>query len=1172
MAAGGPPGHDADEGSGRREPEALDLDRVQARAAGWAPQDGHLLVLGAPGTGKSLVARRLAVRRALEGERAPASVADGGVLMLVAQRRRADQLQLDLDRELAGTRAHVAARTASGLAFAILGQYLTGILEEPAPTLLTGADVDAILGDLLAGHASGAGAQPSWPAAVREETLLLPAFRHELRDLLTRAAEEGISAEQLGMLGERHGRQVWQAAATVMEEYENVLALGTIDGRGRRYDHARVLSAATRALEHWGAGPHARSRPRFSLVVVDDHQDSTAAVTRLLRVLAADGAQIALTGDPDVAVEQFRGGRAHLVGEAAAPLDAAHPTGFGAHVLRLPVAYRGGRELTAAVRDLSAHVRPTTTGAAHRTARPVAPVTAEPGGVAGAAGPRDLDAASGGSAGGNGGQNVAADARARVGRSGVQLAVLPSSPGEGAYLARRLREEHVLAGVPWSRMAVLVRSSADVTRVRAALRTAEVPTDTGAPSQALRTEPAVRPLLRAVSLALDAARGVPLHGAQVRELTQSVIGGLTAVQVRLLLRAMRARAEEGADADELLVEAMWQLAAPDARPEFGGVLGSAQAGLARVGRAVAAGRDALTARGRPAAGVPASRVLWEVWERTGLARLWQREALAGGAGAERAHEDLDAVLALFAAAERYDERTPGGGIGGFLAVVERQDLPQDTLGRRGRRTRTVQVLTAAAAAGQSWDVVAVAGVQEDAWPNLRIRDTLLGTGDLVDLLADRETIGLRTPREKRREVLDDELRLFLAALSRAERLAIVTAVGSQDQRPSMFFEALAGDTLVEDLAVRVPDPLTLRGLTGALRREAEEAAAAERAQDDPSVRLLAHLARRGVAWADPAAWHGVLAPSTTAPLVPADQRVRVSPSAVSGVQDCALRWLLTTHGGQQDMGRAAAEGTVLHAIAEKHPHGTPEQMREELTRLLPGLGHDETTWAGRRRAERLRRAVDRLAGYVQAHDLRDANEEHVRVEVALGGVEVGRRAVISGRSDRLEAVTDVAAGEPVDGWRVVDFKTGASVLTKNEVQVDPQLATYQVALEEGGLGTALGAKLVYLGVDGPQGTKEVRERRETLGHLPGPAEREQDRLARRAELGRGPAPGSPGATPGAQADPEGRLTFEGAVAMIDAAAQVMGGDRFEPTVNETCRTCPVTSVCPVGAFSQGNDS
>ena len=54
-----------------------------------------------------------------------------------------------------------------------------------------------------------------------------------------------------------------------------------------------------------------------------------------------------------------------------------------------------------------------------------------------------------------------------------------------------------------------------------------------------------------------------------------------------------------------------------------------------------------------------------------------------------------------------------------------QDLPADTLAARARR-EAVAVLTPAGAAGREWDLVVVAGVQDGVWPDLRLRDSVLG--------------------------------------------------------------------------------------------------------------------------------------------------------------------------------------------------------------------------------------------------------------------------------------------------------------------------------------------------------------------------------------------------------------------------------------------------------------
>src|SRR5690625_6284038 len=94
---------------------------------------------------------------------------------------------------------------------------------------------------------------------------------------------------------------------------------------------------------------------------------------------------------------------------------------------------------------------------------------------------------------------------------GIETAVLRSTSQEAAHIARRLREEHLHEGTPWSRMVVVVRSTAQVAGLRRMLREAGVPVTQEGARVALREEPAVRPFLtalQAVSAGLDAEAAV----------------------------------------------------------------------------------------------------------------------------------------------------------------------------------------------------------------------------------------------------------------------------------------------------------------------------------------------------------------------------------------------------------------------------------------------------------------------------------------------------------------------------------------------------------------------------------------------------------------------------------------------------------------------------------------
>ncbi|NAZ78442.1 ATP-dependent helicase, partial [Kineococcus sp. T13] len=126
---------------------------------------------------------------------------------------------------------------------------------------------------------------------------------------------------------------------------------------------------------------------------------------------------------------------------------------------------------------------------------------------------------------------------------GARAVVLPSPAQEAAWVARLLRRRHLLEGVPWSRMAVLVRSAHRTAPLRRALEHAGVPLALPPAEVPLRDEPAVRPLLTALAVVLEPDA---LDEAAARELLTSPLGGADAVGLRRLRRALRRTAPAAA--------------------------------------------------------------------------------------------------------------------------------------------------------------------------------------------------------------------------------------------------------------------------------------------------------------------------------------------------------------------------------------------------------------------------------------------------------------------------------------------------------------------------------------------------------------------------------------------------------------------------------------------------
>ena len=1104
--------------------------------------DGPLLVVGGPGTGKTTALVEAVAARIAEG------VDPERILVLTFGRRGSAALRDRIEARIAGDPGRIVheplVRTFHAYAFGLL-RRAAAERGEPSPRLLTGPEQDLIIRELLAvvGDEDAAADTVGWPEALRP-ALPTRAFAQQLRDLMQRAAERGVGPVELARLGERLGRADWQAAARFLREYVAVLALRDVTTQGSTaFDPAELIRAAAGLLADDPVLLDSERR-RLAYVYVDELADTDPAQIELLSLVAGAGKPLVAFGDRDSSVYGFRGADPEIV--PTFPMRFRTVSGALAETLTLRTSYRAASALL----DATARV-------ARRMRGPI--------------GQRSLHPPAGDSPGERGG--LAAGAVVRTFRSAT---------AEGAYVAHVLREAHLLQGVPWSRMAVVLRSTAlQLPPLQRALATAGVPTVTHSEDLPLHLQPAVAPFLLLMRCALDPDA---LDEETAVALLHSPLGGADPLAERRLRQGLRALALAAGDqrpSGELLVDAVRDPAGLDI----------VERRWALPAQTVA--RLIATARGAAAEpGATAEQVLWAVWRDSGLAERWYGLSTHGdpSAGralqwrAEAADRDLDAMVVLFDAAARFVDRLPGARTEVFLEHVLGQDLPADSIAPSADRGEAVRLLTAHAAKGLEWDVVVLAGVQEGIWPDLRLRGSLLGSERLVDVLAGRPATGAAAVVGETSALLDEERRLFYVAATRARRRLVATAVASAsvggsdgEEQPSRFLAELAlPDRRGEGPAGPPPDPdgppdgdgppgpdglpdldgppgpdglPDLDGPPGPDGHPETDAAEA-----DDVLELPVGRAPRGLTLP---ALVAELRTAVVAPDATPDRRhaaaaelARLAAAGVPGAHPdewWGLRPLsddrpLVDDGEPVTVTPSAMESALrcsLRWLLERHGGAAPAGPAQGIGNLV----HAAAMLAEDANVDR-----EKLVEYVSARfeeiELAArwlAGPERERVEAMVDKLlrwlagnprrllaieheftvrldDPARPIRLTGRVDRLE-IDD--RGRLV----VIDLKTGkTTTVTSSDVEEHAQLAGYQAAVDAGAFadyGTQSGgAALVQLGPG-----KEAREQMQAaLSETDDPA---------------------------------------WAYAMVRRTAEAMAAATFAAVANAKCRVCPVRTACPV---------
>ncbi|MFF0485022.1 ATP-dependent helicase [Streptomyces sp. NPDC004435] len=1092
----------------RTAPAPVDPPQLDAAQRAVVEHDrGPLLVLAGPGTGKTTtlveaVATRM--ERGTDPER---------ILVLTFSRKAAVELRDRMATRLGGRRPPQAT-TFHSYCYALIRAHQDAELFAEPLRLLSGPEQDLAVRELLAGQIdlerTGLGGV-RWPDELRA-CLTTRGFADEVRAVLARSRELGLGPGALRRFAERVGRPDWKAAAGFLAEYLDVLDLqGVLDYT--ELVHRAVLLAERVTL------------PGYDAVYVDEYQDTDPAQVRLLTALTGGGRNTVVAfGDPDQSIYAFRGADVNGI------LD--FPAAFGGAPVRvLGTSRRAGAELLAATRQLTRRMPLTRLpAAAVRAHRELTPV-------------RD------------GGR--------------AEAYTYPTASAEAENIADLLRRAHLEDGVPWHAMAVLTRAGAVLPALRRALTSAGVPVETDAADTPLRHEPAVSPLLLALRAVAQSAGGAvaggpvasapvasgPAEPAQAEpaqaesahaastqaeppaeappaeasawldvqtalELLASPLAGIDPADLRRLGRALRDEARAAGDrlpppSDVLLARAL-------AEPERLTAHDPAYArGAQRLGRLLQETRALL------AAGGTAEEALWVLWNGTPWPARLERAALRGGPAGRNADRDLDAVCALFETAARAEERLGGRGVLNFLEELDAQDIAADTLTRRHTRPDAVRLMTAHRSKGLEWSLVVVAGVQEGLWPDLRRRGSLLEADRIGrDGLAEPLTPGA---------LLAEERRLFYVAATRARDRLVVTAVkapAEDGDQPSRLLTELGAEP--KEVPGRPRRPLAVSALVAELRATTVDPDASPLLRDAAARRLaeLAALADEDgqpmVPAAHPDRWWGLHEPTRSAvPLRDRDRPVALSPSALENLAaTCSLQWFLGREVKAAEPASAAQGfGNVVHVLADEVASGrTPADLDVLMARLdtvWDALAFD-APWKSEQEKGHARVALERfLRWHVMDRGGRTPAASEHGFDVTLEAGEYQVR--IRGSMDRVETDEEGRA-------YVVDFKTGKSAPTRDEVAHHPQLAVYQLAVREGALDGVLDGRR-------PE---------------PGGAELVQLRQAAPKKEGGDVLPKVQ-----AQQPPEGEWVGD---LLATAAGRVLD-ERFTPTTGQHCATCSFRAAC-----------
>lgn len=516
------------------------------------------LVAGAPRSGKTEFALDMLIA-------AMKRYGDANAVMTVSGRQIADMLGDRAIRELSAVSQARPVTTLSAVAFRLLTAARSA-QGKPLPKLLNGAEQDVIIRKVLASHVEHRQhgdecdtcdllrvyfAVSEWSGLVADDST--DAFANQLRDMLARMNEIGAKPELENMLiaraASRNGeldarrerlRTQWRLAFALREEY-NAAIRAAYSGE-YRLDASQLMIDATEAVSD------IRDADIPNMLIVDDFQDATLAGFALLEALHNRGTRLLLVGNPDEAVQTFRGSYPeYLFNEAQSRM--------GARLERIENLYAacendGAQTIRNASNRQSVHDDYRTL-VATRVSLSIAsteptdvPLPERPGKMRNIPGAMPIEALPSGNT----------DACVMPADGSVETALYRSSSEELDDVVWKIKTEHLQRSREWNDMAVITHDNATVRAFGERLRADGVPVRYSSVTRPLKDEPFVQGLFALIELAELKRRTIAASGMDPQAAGSYIRSRVASIMASPLITVGGDRQHEGRPARLASVE------------------------------------------------------------------------------------------------------------------------------------------------------------------------------------------------------------------------------------------------------------------------------------------------------------------------------------------------------------------------------------------------------------------------------------------------------------------------------------------------------------------------------------------------------------------------------------------------------------------------------------------